>query len=210
MPASLSGRDVADLGRTRRPDRPLRCHPSRRIGVVRLAGLWLEGTRPRTGRPHSTRASPRRRSTRPWRCSVHTAGDRAACQGGSRLKQIVIDCHHPAGLAKFWAAALDDFDVRAYDDAEIARLAALGVDARDRLCSAPRRPAHRDLLPEGGPATAHEEAPAPRPASRRPSEGGPAARTAWCVRRGTVRNAHLDATPRRQRLLRRRHVAPSR
>jgi Glyoxalase-like domain len=43
-----------------------------------------------------------------------------------RLKQIVIDCHHPAGLAKFWAAALDDFDVRAYDDAEIARLAALG------------------------------------------------------------------------------------
>ena len=44
----------------------------------------------------------------------------------SRLMQIVIDCHHPAGLAKFWAAALDDFDVRAYDDAEIARLAALG------------------------------------------------------------------------------------
>lgn len=44
----------------------------------------------------------------------------------ARLRQIVIDCSHPAGLARFWAAALDDFDVRAYDDAEIARLAALG------------------------------------------------------------------------------------
>jgi len=45
----------------------------------------------------------------------------------ARLKQIVIDCHHPAGLATFWAAALDDFDVRVYDDAEIARMAALGL-----------------------------------------------------------------------------------
>lgn len=44
----------------------------------------------------------------------------------ARLKQIVIDCHQPADLAKFWAAALDDFEVRAYDDAEIQRLAALG------------------------------------------------------------------------------------
>ena len=44
----------------------------------------------------------------------------------ARLKQIVIDCQHPAGLARFWAAALDDFEVRVYDDAEIARLAALG------------------------------------------------------------------------------------
>lgn len=44
----------------------------------------------------------------------------------ARLKQIVIDCHHPAALARFWAAALDDFEVRPYDDAEIARLTALG------------------------------------------------------------------------------------
>jgi hypothetical protein len=44
----------------------------------------------------------------------------------ARLKQIVIDCYHPAGLARFWAAALDDFEVRVYEDAEIARLAALG------------------------------------------------------------------------------------
>lgn len=44
----------------------------------------------------------------------------------ARLTQIVVDCRHPAGLARFWSAALDDFEIRAYDDAEIARLAALG------------------------------------------------------------------------------------
>lgn len=43
-----------------------------------------------------------------------------------RLRQVVIDCEKPSSLARFWAAALDDFDVRAYDDEEIARLAALG------------------------------------------------------------------------------------
>jgi hypothetical protein len=43
-----------------------------------------------------------------------------------RLRQIVIDCEKPSSLARFWAAALDDFDVRAYDDEEIARLAAFG------------------------------------------------------------------------------------
>jgi Glyoxalase-like domain len=43
----------------------------------------------------------------------------------ARLKQIVVDCHHPADLARFWAAALDDFEVRVNDDAETDRLAAL-------------------------------------------------------------------------------------
>jgi hypothetical protein len=43
-----------------------------------------------------------------------------------RLKQIVIDCAMPSALARFWAAALDDFEVRPYDDDEVARLAALG------------------------------------------------------------------------------------
>jgi hypothetical protein len=43
-----------------------------------------------------------------------------------RLKQVVIDCKQPSSLARFWVAALDDFDVRPYDDEEIARLASLG------------------------------------------------------------------------------------
>ncbi len=44
----------------------------------------------------------------------------------ARLKEIVVDAAEPAALARFWAEALDDYAVRAYDDAEIDRLAALG------------------------------------------------------------------------------------
>lgn len=44
----------------------------------------------------------------------------------ARLRDIVIDSQHPAKLARFWAAALDGYEVRAYDQAELARLAALG------------------------------------------------------------------------------------
>jgi hypothetical protein len=43
------------------------------------------------------------------------------------LKEIVIDSRHPASLARFWAGALQGYAIRAYDDAEIARLAALGL-----------------------------------------------------------------------------------
>ncbi|MEV4571294.1 VOC family protein [Nonomuraea sp. NPDC049419] len=44
----------------------------------------------------------------------------------ARLQQVVFDCETPSALARFWAAALDEFDIRPYDDAEIARLASLG------------------------------------------------------------------------------------
>lgn len=44
----------------------------------------------------------------------------------ARLSEIVIDCEHAAPLARFWAAALDEYDVLPYDDAEIERLADLG------------------------------------------------------------------------------------
>lgn len=50
------------------------------------------------------------------------------------LRQIVIDSDNPAVLARFWAAALDDFDVLPYDDAEIARLAALGFTPETDPC----------------------------------------------------------------------------
>jgi hypothetical protein len=60
----------------------------------------------------------------------------------ARLKPDRIDCHHPAGLPRFWAAALDGFEVRVYDDAEIARLAALGFTPEADPCCVPRRPAH--------------------------------------------------------------------
>lgn len=52
----------------------------------------------------------------------------------ARLKQVVVDCRHPASLARFWAAALDDFEVLAYDDAEVARLAGLGLTPETDTC----------------------------------------------------------------------------
>jgi hypothetical protein len=44
----------------------------------------------------------------------------------ARFRDIVIDCDDAAALARFWAAALDGDQVRAYDDDEIARLASAG------------------------------------------------------------------------------------
>src|SRR3569832_1267944 len=44
-----------------------------------------------------------------------------------KLREIVIDADHPASLARFWAAAGDGYAVRPYDDAEIARLASMGL-----------------------------------------------------------------------------------
>lgn len=43
------------------------------------------------------------------------------------LGDIVLDCRHPASLARFWAAAMDGYRVAAYDDEELARLAATGI-----------------------------------------------------------------------------------
>lgn len=43
------------------------------------------------------------------------------------LREIVIDCRNAPSLARFWAEVLDGYDVLPYDEAEIARLAALGL-----------------------------------------------------------------------------------
>ena len=45
-----------------------------------------------------------------------------------RLSDVVFDCRHPASLARFWAAALDGYAVAPYDEAELARLRAKGID----------------------------------------------------------------------------------
>jgi hypothetical protein len=84
----------------------------------------------------------------------------------ARLKEIVFDCEHPAALARFWAGVLEGYAVRAYDAAEIARLAALGftpetdpvvmVDGpgpslcfQKRAAAAPRGPIHLDVVAAG-------------------------------------------------------------
>jgi Glyoxalase-like domain len=43
-----------------------------------------------------------------------------------RIKEIVIEAETPWQLARFWADALTGFEVRAYDDEEIERLASIG------------------------------------------------------------------------------------
>jgi hypothetical protein len=41
--------------------------------------------------------------------------------------QITIDAQSPFQLAQFWAAALPGYEVRPYDENEIARLASIGL-----------------------------------------------------------------------------------
>jgi hypothetical protein len=43
------------------------------------------------------------------------------------IREIVFDSENPPALARFWATALDGYEVRPYDEAEIARLAAKGL-----------------------------------------------------------------------------------
>jgi hypothetical protein len=44
----------------------------------------------------------------------------------ARIHDVVFDSHHPASIARFWAAALDGYEVAPYDEAELARLRSLG------------------------------------------------------------------------------------
>ena len=45
----------------------------------------------------------------------------------ARIQDIVVDCAHPASLARFWAAVLDDYAVAPYDEVELARLRSVGI-----------------------------------------------------------------------------------
>lgn len=47
------------------------------------------------------------------------------------LADIVVDCAHPSALARFWAEAIDDYEIAPYDEAELARLAAVGITDLD-------------------------------------------------------------------------------
>jgi hypothetical protein len=46
----------------------------------------------------------------------------------ARLHDVVFDCHRPSALARFWAGALDGYEIAPYDDAEIERLRDMGID----------------------------------------------------------------------------------
>jgi Glyoxalase-like domain len=46
----------------------------------------------------------------------------------ARIRDVTFDSPHPASIARFWAAALDGYDVAPYDDAELERLRGLGIE----------------------------------------------------------------------------------
>jgi hypothetical protein len=46
----------------------------------------------------------------------------------ARIRDVVVDCRHPASLARFWAAVLDGYAVAPYDDEELARLRGIGIN----------------------------------------------------------------------------------
>ena len=46
----------------------------------------------------------------------------------AQLADIVMDCSHPAVVARFWAQALDGYAVAPYDDEELARLRSIGIE----------------------------------------------------------------------------------
>lgn len=46
----------------------------------------------------------------------------------AELRDIVVDCRHPATIARFWADVLDGYRMAPYDEAEIERLRAAGFD----------------------------------------------------------------------------------
>ena len=45
----------------------------------------------------------------------------------ARLHDVTFDSRHPASIARFWAAALDGYQVAPYDEAELARLRGKGI-----------------------------------------------------------------------------------
>jgi hypothetical protein len=46
----------------------------------------------------------------------------------ARIRDVVFDSHQPASLARFWAAALEGYEIAPYDEAELSRLHAAGID----------------------------------------------------------------------------------
>ena len=46
----------------------------------------------------------------------------------ARIRDVVFDSDHPAPLARFWASVLEGYAVAPYDQAELDRLHAAGID----------------------------------------------------------------------------------
>ncbi|SDE41210.1 Glyoxalase-like domain-containing protein [Blastococcus fimeti] len=80
----------------------------------------------------------------------------------ARIRDVVVDCGHPASLARFWAAVLDGYAVAPYDEAELARLRAAGIDSSEDDPTVLVEPG-----PEGGPRLFFQLVPEPRTGKNR-------------------------------------------
>ena len=123
-----------------------------------------------------------------------------------KLKEIVIDADHPASLARFWAAAVDGYAVRPYDDAEIARLAALGLTPETDpfvLVDGPGRSSAASCAADRGSSATASISTSPRRTGRRKWRGcSRLGRRFWCE----DDRLHRAARPRGQPVLRRRRA----
>jgi hypothetical protein len=80
----------------------------------------------------------------------------------AQIHDVVVDCKHPASIARFWAAILDGYDVARYDEAELARLRGLGItDTEDDPTVLV------ESSPGGTPRLFFQLVPEPRPAKNR-------------------------------------------
>lgn len=79
----------------------------------------------------------------------------------ARLCDIVVDCRHPASLARFWAEVLEGYAVAPYDEDELARLRSEGVfDTEDD-------PTVLVQGPSGAPSLFFQQVPEPKAAKNR-------------------------------------------
>jgi hypothetical protein len=78
----------------------------------------------------------------------------------TRLDCITFDCARPAPLARFWCEVLD-YEVAPYDEEELARLAAMGIDDVEE------DPSVLILPKESGPRMFFTKVPEPKVAKNR-------------------------------------------
>ena len=112
------------------------------------------------------------------------------------IREIVFDCETPSVLARFWAEMLDGYAVRPYDQAEIDRLAELGLTPETDPTVMVDGPGPVLCFQRVAGRKYENNRRAPGHRSRRPAARGPAHSSAWRTRSYAKRPATRHARPR--------------